>query len=192
MQITQTVISLQIARHRASAYGKAAFAARSLSSPDKLPLVWAPTVGGRIIWATRPRTLEGWAGLGWSNCVSHSRGSPHGGLIECFNCRKWTYSPMRSNQYRWGSRTTRPGLGLDCFPLCETSTPESCSFYKEALRRESPKGSNDVLLMAKISPCRDVNGNVIFVGEGSKTVDTQRPHADLSRPRSPRDQTPAP
>jgi predicted RNA-binding Zn-ribbon protein involved in translation (DUF1610 family) len=46
--------------------------------------------------------------------------------------------------------------------------------YKEALRRESPKGSNDVLLMAKISPSRDANGKVMFVGEGRKTLDTQQ------------------
>jgi hypothetical protein len=46
--------------------------------------------------------------------------------------------------------------------------------YKEALRRESPKDSNDALLMSKIVPSRDANGNVVFVGEGKKTVDTQQ------------------
>lgn len=46
--------------------------------------------------------------------------------------------------------------------------------YKEALRRESPKGSNDALLMANIIPVRDVKGNVTFVGEGRKTVDFQQ------------------
>jgi ribosomal protein L37E len=43
--------------------------------------------------------------------------------------------------------------------------------YKEALRRASPKGSNDVLLMDRISPFRGANGNVSFVGKGKKTVD---------------------
>src|SRR5713101_95000 len=46
--------------------------------------------------------------------------------------------------------------------------------YKEALRRESPKDSNDVLLMAKNLPSRDLNGKVIIVGVGKKTVDTQQ------------------
>lgn len=46
--------------------------------------------------------------------------------------------------------------------------------YKEALRRDSPKDSKDVLVMAKISPLRDGAGNVTFVGEGKKTVDTQQ------------------
>src|SRR5271168_3509241 len=46
--------------------------------------------------------------------------------------------------------------------------------YKEALRRESPNGSNDALLMANIIPVRDAKGNVTFVGEGRKTVDFQQ------------------
>jgi hypothetical protein len=46
--------------------------------------------------------------------------------------------------------------------------------YKEALRRASPTGSDDVLMMAKIAPTRDPGGKVIFVGEGKKTVDTQQ------------------
>jgi ribosomal protein L37E len=43
--------------------------------------------------------------------------------------------------------------------------------YKEALRRESPKDSDDVLIMAKIAPARDAAGNVVFVGKGKRTVD---------------------
>jgi hypothetical protein len=43
--------------------------------------------------------------------------------------------------------------------------------YKEALRRLSPTGSNDVLVMAKIVPKRDVGGAVTFVGTGKTTVD---------------------
>ena len=46
--------------------------------------------------------------------------------------------------------------------------------YKEALRRESPPGSNDVLIMAKISPSRDANDKLTFVGNGKKTVDTRQ------------------
>lgn len=46
--------------------------------------------------------------------------------------------------------------------------------FKEALRRESPKDSNDVLLMAKIVPARDANDNVVFIGDGNKTVDSQQ------------------
>jgi hypothetical protein len=46
--------------------------------------------------------------------------------------------------------------------------------YKEALRRESPQESNDVLLMAKISPSRDASRKLTFVGDGKKTVDTQQ------------------
>lgn len=45
--------------------------------------------------------------------------------------------------------------------------------YKEALRRLSPKDSNDVLMMAKIAPARDTEGNVVFVGVGKKTADAQ-------------------
>jgi hypothetical protein len=46
--------------------------------------------------------------------------------------------------------------------------------YKEALRRASPDGSNDALMMAKILPSGDASGNVVFVGVGKKTVDTQQ------------------
>jgi len=46
--------------------------------------------------------------------------------------------------------------------------------YKEALRRLSPNGSNEVLVKAKISPTRDANGNVLFLGVGKKTVDVQQ------------------
>src|SRR3954467_2940312 len=46
--------------------------------------------------------------------------------------------------------------------------------YKEALRRESPADSNDVLLMAKNLPSRDSIGKVTIVGVGRKTVDTQQ------------------
>jgi hypothetical protein len=46
--------------------------------------------------------------------------------------------------------------------------------YKEALRRESPADSNDVLLMAKNLPARDSTGKVVIVGVGKKTVDTQQ------------------
>jgi hypothetical protein len=46
--------------------------------------------------------------------------------------------------------------------------------YKEALRRRSPAGSNDSLMMAKIVPSIDSSGKVIFVGEGKKTADTQQ------------------
>jgi hypothetical protein len=46
--------------------------------------------------------------------------------------------------------------------------------YKEALRRRSPKDSNDVLIMSKILPAPDANGQIVFLGEGRKTVDTQQ------------------
>jgi ribosomal protein L37E len=46
--------------------------------------------------------------------------------------------------------------------------------YKEALRRLSPAGSNEVLMMAKILPSRDGQGNVVFVGDGKKTADIQQ------------------
>lgn len=46
--------------------------------------------------------------------------------------------------------------------------------YKEALRRLSPDGSNDVLLMARIVPSRDADGKMHFMGVGKKTVDTQQ------------------
>lgn len=46
--------------------------------------------------------------------------------------------------------------------------------YKEALRRASPEGSSDVLMMAKILPSRDASGKVVFIGVGKKTVDAQQ------------------
>lgn len=46
--------------------------------------------------------------------------------------------------------------------------------YKEALRRESPKDSNDVLLMAKNVPTKDTTGKVTIIGVGKKTVDIQQ------------------
>jgi hypothetical protein len=46
--------------------------------------------------------------------------------------------------------------------------------YKEALRKMSPAGSNDALMMAKIVPSRDSSGKVVFIGEGKKTADTQQ------------------
>jgi hypothetical protein len=46
--------------------------------------------------------------------------------------------------------------------------------YKEALRRESPAGSDDVLIKAKIVPSRDAHDKVVFIGSGKKTVDTQQ------------------
>jgi len=46
--------------------------------------------------------------------------------------------------------------------------------YKEVLRRESPHDSNDVLLMANISPSRDANGKLIFVDDRKKTVNVQQ------------------
>jgi hypothetical protein len=38
--------------------------------------------------------------------------------------------------------------------------------FKEALRPESPKDSNDVLMARKIVPARDANHKLIFLGEG--------------------------
>jgi ribosomal protein L37E len=46
--------------------------------------------------------------------------------------------------------------------------------YKEALRRKSPKDSNDVLLMAKNTPFEDSSGKVTLIGVGKKTADTQQ------------------
>ncbi|HKW89726.1 MAG TPA: hypothetical protein VJN21_13340 [Candidatus Acidoferrales bacterium] len=46
--------------------------------------------------------------------------------------------------------------------------------YKEALRRQSPAGSQDALMMARIVPSRDSNGNIVFISEGKKTADTQQ------------------
>jgi hypothetical protein len=46
--------------------------------------------------------------------------------------------------------------------------------YKEALRRESPDDSDDVLLKARNLPSRDSTGKVVIVGAGKKTVDVQQ------------------
>jgi len=46
--------------------------------------------------------------------------------------------------------------------------------YKEALRRLSPAGSNEVLIKAKVVPKINAQGNVDFVGDGRKTVDVQQ------------------
>ncbi len=46
--------------------------------------------------------------------------------------------------------------------------------YKEALRRLSPSGTNDVLMKAKVVPRQDADGNVSFVGEGKKTAGIQQ------------------
>ncbi len=43
--------------------------------------------------------------------------------------------------------------------------------YKEALRRLSPSGSNDVLMRANVVPKRDTDGNILFEGHGKKTAD---------------------
>ncbi len=45
--------------------------------------------------------------------------------------------------------------------------------FKEALRRESPKDTNDVLMMAKIKPVRDARG-IVFVGDGKRSADVQQ------------------
>jgi hypothetical protein len=45
--------------------------------------------------------------------------------------------------------------------------------FKEALRRESPKDTNDVLMMAKMIPVRDARG-IVFIGAGKKTADVQQ------------------
>jgi hypothetical protein len=43
--------------------------------------------------------------------------------------------------------------------------------FKEKLRRLSPRG---VLMMAKIVPARNADGNVVFVGAGRKTADVEQ------------------
>lgn len=48
--------------------------------------------------------------------------------------------------------------------------------FKEALRRRSPAGSNEVLVKAKIRPVTDSTGAMHFVGIGRKTVDTWQIH----------------
>lgn len=45
--------------------------------------------------------------------------------------------------------------------------------YKEALRRESPDNTNNVLMMAEIIPIRDARG-IVFVGHGTKTADVRQ------------------
>lgn len=46
--------------------------------------------------------------------------------------------------------------------------------YKEALLRLSPEDSNEVLIKSRIAPSLDDSGEVVFLGEGKKTVDTQQ------------------
>ena len=46
--------------------------------------------------------------------------------------------------------------------------------YKEALRRRSPEGSNDVLVMADLIPCETDSGEIQFIGVGKKTVNVQQ------------------
>jgi len=45
--------------------------------------------------------------------------------------------------------------------------------YKEKLRRLSPAGSDEVLIKQKILPQIDESGQIVFVGQGRKTVDVQ-------------------
>jgi hypothetical protein len=46
--------------------------------------------------------------------------------------------------------------------------------YKEALRRLSPSGSDEVLIKSVILPTRNGDGTVAFVGQGKRTVDVQQ------------------
>lgn len=46
--------------------------------------------------------------------------------------------------------------------------------YKEALLRHSPSNSIDVLIKKDIIPTLDENGEIIFIGEGNKTVNIQQ------------------
>lgn len=46
--------------------------------------------------------------------------------------------------------------------------------YKEALRRESPDDSDEVLLKSRNLPSRDTTGKVVIIGVGKKTVDVQQ------------------
>jgi hypothetical protein len=46
--------------------------------------------------------------------------------------------------------------------------------YKEALRRCSPEGTDEVLLKEKIEPRLDGGKNIVFVGTGKRTVTTQQ------------------
>ncbi len=54
-----------------------------------------------------------------------------------------------------------------------SSPPGILLLFKEALRRESPKDTNDVLMMAKIIPVRDARG-IVFIGVGKKSADVQQ------------------
>lgn len=45
--------------------------------------------------------------------------------------------------------------------------------YKEKLKRLSPLHDKEVLIKQSIKPIRDEKGNVLFVGDGEKTVDVQ-------------------
>jgi len=46
--------------------------------------------------------------------------------------------------------------------------------FKEKLRQLSPEGSDEVLIKQRIQPEFDQSGNVVFRGEGKKTVDVQQ------------------
>ena len=56
--------------------------------------------------------------------------------------------------------------------------------YKEALRRHSPPNSEEALLKARGVPVRDQDGNVTFVGHGTKTVELWqiKEHFESKRP----------
>ena len=47
-------------------------------------------------------------------------------------------------------------------------------FYKEALRRKSPPGSNEVLIKAQVKLQKDSSGKVVAVGTGQKTVNVHQ------------------
>ena len=47
-------------------------------------------------------------------------------------------------------------------------------FYKEALRRKSPPGSNEVLIKAQVKLQKDLSGKVVAVGTGQKTVNVHQ------------------
>lgn len=46
--------------------------------------------------------------------------------------------------------------------------------FKEKLRELSPAGSDEVLIKQRVQPEFDANGNVVFKGDGKKTVDVQQ------------------
>lgn len=46
--------------------------------------------------------------------------------------------------------------------------------FKEKLRELSPAGSDEVLIKQRVLPEFDLDGNVVFKGEGKKTVDVQQ------------------